>query len=294
VIQPVLERRAHDAVDRRHELGVVETILRLPLELRLGDEDAEHAGQPFADVFRDQRHSLRRQIVGLDEIADRLADAGAQPALVRAAGSGRNAVDVRAQVLVGRFGPLQHDVEPHPLVSGERERHVVYRLRAALGDDLPQVIDEPFRVFENRFLLRLFVLERDLQPFVQVAGDLEPLPDHRRIEFDLREDSGVRVEVHHRAGAAGGAELLQRTRRLALLELHLPAEPVAPDGRHELLRQRVHDTRADAVKAARGFVAAVLEFASGVEHREDHFDRALLRRWMFIDWNTPAIVFDRD
>ena len=51
VVQPVLERRADDAVDRRHQLRVVQAILRLPLELRLLDEDAEHAGQPFADVL---------------------------------------------------------------------------------------------------------------------------------------------------------------------------------------------------------------------------------------------------
>ena len=37
---------------------------------------------------------------------------GAQAVLVRAAGAGRNAVDVDADVLVGRLGPLQHEIEP--------------------------------------------------------------------------------------------------------------------------------------------------------------------------------------
>ena len=39
-----------------------------------------------------------------------------RPVLVRAARSGRDAVHVRPQVLVGRFRPLQHEVEPQPLV----------------------------------------------------------------------------------------------------------------------------------------------------------------------------------
>ena len=74
VIEPVLERRAHRGVDRRQHFGVVQTILRLPLELRLLDEQAEHAGQPFANVLGRQRDALRRQVVRLDVVANRLAD----------------------------------------------------------------------------------------------------------------------------------------------------------------------------------------------------------------------------
>ena len=68
--------------------------------------------EPFADVLGRQRHALRRQVVRLDEVADRLAEAGAEAVLVRAARSGRDAVDVAAHVLVGRLRPLQHEVEP--------------------------------------------------------------------------------------------------------------------------------------------------------------------------------------
>ncbi len=89
VIQPVLERRPHRRIDGRQHLGVVQPILGLPLELRLGDEQAEHAGQPLADVLGGQRHALRRQVVRVDVVAHRLAEAGAQAVLVRAAGAGR-------------------------------------------------------------------------------------------------------------------------------------------------------------------------------------------------------------
>ena len=108
----------------------------------------------FADVFGGDRHAFRRQVVRLDEVAHRLAEAGAQTVFVRAAGSGRNAVDVRAQVLVGRLRPLQHEIEPQRLVLGQRERRVVHRLRAALGDDLLQVVDDAFAVLEDELLLR--------------------------------------------------------------------------------------------------------------------------------------------
>ena len=52
VIQPVLERRAHDAVHRRDELRVVQAILRLPLELRLLDEQAERPRSALRGCLR--------------------------------------------------------------------------------------------------------------------------------------------------------------------------------------------------------------------------------------------------
>src|SRR5581483_7872 len=293
-VQPVLQRRTDDAVDRGDELRVVQAILGLSLELRLLDEHAQDAGQPLADVFGDERDALRRQVVRLDVVAHGLAEAGAQAGLVRAARSGRNAVDVRAQMLVGRFGPLQDDVDARAVFLRERERRLVDRLRAALGDDLPQVVDEPFLVLEDDLLVRAFVLEGDLQAFVQVARDFEPLFDHRGVELDLREDRGVGMEVDLRAGAARCAGFLQRTGGLALLEAHLPQRAVALDLRDELLRERVDDARADAVQPAGRFVIPVLEFAAGVEHGKDDFERAFLRRRMFVNRNPASVVFYRD
>src|SRR6185503_16389049 len=85
VIQPVLERRPRHRVHDRRDLRVVQPVLRLALELRLLDEDAEDADDALADVVGRERHALRREIVRVDEIADRLADPGAQAVLVRAA-----------------------------------------------------------------------------------------------------------------------------------------------------------------------------------------------------------------
>jgi hypothetical protein len=136
VIQPVLERRTDGGVDRRQHFGIVEAILRLPLELRLLDEQAENAGQPFANVFRRQRDALGRQVMRLDVIAHGLADARAQSVLVRSAGSCWNAVDIAANVLVGRLGPLEDEVQARRAFAFERKRGVVNGLRPTLRDDL--------------------------------------------------------------------------------------------------------------------------------------------------------------
>jgi hypothetical protein len=95
------------------------------------NEHAQHAGDALADVFGRQRDTLRRQVVRLDEIADRLAEAGAQPVLVRAAGPRRDAVHVRAHVLVGGFGPLKDQIEAQPFLLVQYERRIVDRLAAA-------------------------------------------------------------------------------------------------------------------------------------------------------------------
>src|SRR6185369_14709140 len=91
VVQPVFERGPDDAVDGRDQFGIVQPILGLALELRLLDEHAEDAGQALPDVLGDQRDPLRREVVRVDEVPDRLADAGPEPLLVRAARAGRDA-----------------------------------------------------------------------------------------------------------------------------------------------------------------------------------------------------------
>src|SRR4030095_1320406 len=230
VIQPVLEGRPDDAVNRGDELGVVQPILGLPLELRLLDEDAQHPGQPFADVLGRDRDALRRQVVRLDEVANRLAETAAQAALVRAAGTGRDAVHVRAQMFFGRLGPLYDEIDPHAVVFRQYERRVVHRFRTPRRDDRLQGVDDPFGMFEYGPGVGRLVFERHLEPFVEVARYLEALADDHGVEFDLREDGGVGVEEDRRAGAARGAKLLQRRRRLALLEAHLPLPPVTLDG----------------------------------------------------------------
>ena len=60
VIQPMLERGPDDSVQRRGHFRIVEPVLGLSLKLRFLDEDAQHAGQPLADVLGDKGDAFRR------------------------------------------------------------------------------------------------------------------------------------------------------------------------------------------------------------------------------------------
>ena len=195
-------------------------------------------------------------------------------------------------MLLGRLGPLQHQIDAQAVGFRQHERDIVHRLRAARGDDRLQVIEEALPLLEHRLGLRGLVLEDDLQAFVEVAGDLEALADDGRVELDLRKNRGVGMEVDGRAGAARRPDLFQARHDFALLEAHLPLRAVALHGRDELLRQRVDDARADAVEAAGGLVAVVFELPAGVEHGEDRLERDLLRLRMLVDRDAPAVVLD--
>ena len=106
-----------------------------------------------------------------------------------------NAVDVAAHVLVGGFGPLQHEVEPRTALALEHERRLVHRLGAAFGDDLLDEVGQPFLVLEDLLRPLGLVLERDADALVDVADDLEPLANQRRVELDLRKDRRIGMEV---------------------------------------------------------------------------------------------------
>ena len=102
------------------------------------------------------------------------------------------------------------------------------------------------------------------------------------------------MEVDRGAAAAGRPDLLERALHDPALERHLPLGAVALHARAQLRGQRVDDAGAHAVQAARRLVVAVLELAAGVEHREDHLERALLRLRVLVDRNAAAVVADRD
>ena len=118
-----------------------------------------------------------------------------KPVLVRAAGPRRDAVHVRPHVLVGRFRPLQHEVEPQPFVLRRSVNGASCTGFAPRSATIFEVVDDAFAVLEDRFLLRGFVLEARPSALVQIARDLEPLLDDRGVELDLRKDRRVGMEV---------------------------------------------------------------------------------------------------
>ncbi len=212
LVQPLLERRAHGVVDQRLGFGVVQPVLGLALELRIADEDAEHADQAFADVLGGERDAARREVVRVDVVAHRFADAGAQAVLVRAARAGGDAVDVAAQVLVGGFGPLK----ARPRRGFRRCRAPARTAASCTGLACVrcriffEVVERgPPRAGRCPSCWLTSSFEDDLHALVQVAGDFEALADEFGVELGLGEDGRIGMEVDGRAAAARLAQLLQ-------------------------------------------------------------------------------------
>ena len=110
------------------------------------------------------------------------ADEHAQ--LVGAAVAGRDRVDERADVLVGRLGPGQGQVAAQAVVlvlALEDERQGRDPLVVALGVDGVEEVGHAAVVAELDVRLVLLVDELDHQPLVEVGLDLEPLGDQGRV-----------------------------------------------------------------------------------------------------------------
>ena len=103
--QEVFQPGADHRLDQRPDLRVVQTTLGLSLELGLVDADRQDRRQAFADVLALDLEPLLEVLVFLHELGDRRPDGLPEARLVSPAVAGRDRVDVRPDVLVGRLGP---------------------------------------------------------------------------------------------------------------------------------------------------------------------------------------------
>ena len=94
LVQPQLQRRTHEARHQTHSIARIQPLLDLALELRVEHLGAQHIGSPRKHVFRHQLDALGQQRMKIDEALDRREQAIPQAAFMRAAGTGRNQVDV--------------------------------------------------------------------------------------------------------------------------------------------------------------------------------------------------------
>ena len=276
-------------------LGVVQLFLRLALELGFADKQAEDRDEALADVLGGNLQSLRRQAVGVDVVADGLADSAFQAALVRSALWRGDSVHVAFEVFRGGLGPLQHHAGARPVfVVGavEFERRFMDGLRLALRDDLLDVVREPVLVVKLPGFSGGLVGEREDHALVDVARDLDPRGDQGGIERRCGEYLGVGSEVDGGSVALHAAELLEGAGRRSAPECLLPAVAVADGDRGEVHRQRVDNARPDPVKPAGRLVGPGLELAPRVQGREDDFERALAALAVGVDRDSPAVVGD--
>ena len=96
---------------------------RSGMELQTGSR----IGSLGPDILIGDLDSAWCQFLGIDVIADRIAEPGAKTGLVGAAIPGRNAVDEALDVFFGRFGPLQCDFDPFTAFLSQSECGLVDR-----------------------------------------------------------------------------------------------------------------------------------------------------------------------
>ena len=148
-------------------------------------------------------------------------------------------------------------------VGGEIVSQAARKMKRGFGRDFA-VADEGGRAAPS-----------DLDAAEQIGLRARHLEHARGIEAGLSAEN-LRIGQKADLGAAPVQRLAddrQLARRLAALE-RLPIERLrAGDLDLELLGQRVHHRDADAVEAAGGLIGAAVEFAAGVQHRHDDFER---------------------
>src|SRR5260221_1375921 len=197
-------------------------------------------------------------------------------------------------MLLRGLGPLEDYLYLRAVLAHQREYRIVHGLRAPLGQDLPEEIGDTVLVPERLIGTVSLVDEPHLDPTVQEARDLQPIPDSRRIELGAGEDGGVRLEEDGGAGSPRGAELLRGPDRATAPKLDLPFGAVALHGGDQLRRERVDDRGAHAMEASRRLLAAGIELSTGVQGRKDDLEGGPLVLGMLVDRDPAPVVDDGD
>ena len=111
VVEPRLQHRPDETFHQRADLRVVELVLRLPLKHRVGMKHRQDGDDPFANVVGRDRQALLFDVVDVHVILDGPCDGRPQTGFVGAAGPCADAVDVAADLLVGRLRPLEDELD---------------------------------------------------------------------------------------------------------------------------------------------------------------------------------------
>ena len=294
LVQVTLQLRPDQRTHRRLHLGVVQPILRLTLELRIGQEDIHDRDDAFTRVTPLHLKATRNRVVRLEVVHQRIRNAVTEARLMRPTIRRRDAIGERQHHLVGALRPLQHHIhlrafavrifgrKPHQL----RMRH----RRARAHDKLRQVVRDPaLRLVLRPRPLPLILVDHP-KPGRQVGLVLQPLCDRLGVKTGLFEDLGIGPEEDGRPRPDRITHHPNRRHRDAPLVALLMPLPATLHGRDQLRRQRVHHRAAHAMQAARPHVAALLKLPARMQRREDHLQRAPLLRRVHIDRDAATVV----
>ena len=308
--QERLELAGDHLVDQAGDRRGAEHLLRLALELRLGETHGDDGGHALQDVVLDDVVvGLLELAAGAQHLVERLGEAPLEPLHVRAALGRRDDVDERAHLGVVAGAPSQGDVDRE--VAGDLlRRHValVVEQRHGLGERVLalQPHDVGDRLVGGQELAELgdaaVVAERlglDLLTALVADDELETGHEERgltgahdqlvvAVRGALDEDLGVGPVADARAADAlldlaelaqlvagdevGGVAVTGELPWRAAAERHRPGGAVLVDLDVEARGQRVDDGGAHAVQPAGGDVGAAAELAAGVQLGEHDLD----------------------
>ena len=293
--QLVGDGRAHEARDLR----VAELALRLALELRLLDLDADDAGEALAHVLAGQfLVGFLQNIVLSRVIVHDARQRALEALLVRAAVHRVDVVRKREDELVEAVGVLHGDFAGGVVVR--RGRRKVDRLGVDLFLAAVQVLDEARDAalvveFLAPHVFRV-ALVRQHDAYARIQERLLAQTRFERLKFvdrRLLEDFGVGLEPHRGAGLRRVLErphVLQVVDGVAALEALAVQAAVLPYLDFQPRGQRVDDRSADAVQAAGNLIAAAAELAARVQNRIDDRDGRQAGLLLHADWDAAAVV----
>ena len=305
LIEPQLQRRTHITAHQPHGIARIQALLDLALELGIQHLGAQHIRSPRKHVFRQQLDALGQQGMQLDKTLDRLEQAVAQTAFVRAARAGGDEVHITLAHRLTVFG----------------EGHTP-GCALAFGKAVVPAVGKPFALKEGNHrvgvqcLLQIVAQAALVLPDLGVFGFLVHQRDahaghqHRLAAQQVRQlvhGQGCGLEVfavwpgaYRRALLAVavalglGHQRLHHIARSKCQARHL-ALPVT---RHlEPGGQRVGHTHTHAVQATReavGAAFALVELATGVQAGEDQLHHRGLFFGVHAKRDAATIVFDTD
>src|SRR5438552_4232615 len=287
------ELLVRDGLDDSFDLGVPEFHLRLPLELRFGDLEAEDRRQSLAGVVALEAFALFQILVVLRVLDEGPRKPGLESDEMGAAFDRVDVVHESEDRLIVAVVVLHRDFDERSLgFLRESDRIRVERVLRPV---------DPFDVLGDASLK----LE-DVPAVMDLIDDDDPkarveegeLPQARRedviVELDRFEDLRVRKERDDRAGPLRRAHDLEVAGLRPAFEPHPVLLTFSFHADLEPFAQPIDDREADAVQPAGHAVHFPFELPATVHPRQDDLDarRAVLR--MDVDRDSPTVVCDRD
>jgi len=138
--------------------------------------------------------------------------------------------------------------------------------------------------------------ECNLYPAVEERQFTQPLGEDFVMVFNIVERIAAGEEVDLGTALLGLANFFERSDRNTVPEFNVVAFSVAPYGKTQPFRKRVHNRHADSVQTAGYFVGVVVELASGVQLGHYNFCGGTLLFVVFLDLgrNPAPVVLHAD